>query len=559
MKKITFILFLVAVAGASLKAQNVDQGRRFFYYERFNSAKDQFEKIVASNPNNIDAVYWLGQTLIELDDSSAAKALYQKTLASNGNAPLLLVGTGQVELMENKGTDARQRFETAISLTKGRDINVFNAIARANVEAGPGDASYAIQKFTELGTQKKDIRNADSYLRMGEAYRKMVDGGAAVTAFQKALSIDPKLAEAKYEIGRVYLTQNNPEYFLPAFQEAIQLDPNYAPAYYQLFYYWYSRDINKATEFFNKYLAVADVKPSNEYDRISLLFAAKNYAAAIDSAKQKITQLGDQADPRYAKLVAYSYDAQNDSANAKTFLDQYFTKQKPEGFVPQDYVFRAKILSKFPGNEAEAAQNFEKAIEMDTSVTNKLTLMADAATAAGKAGDKAGQANWLGKIYATKTDPTNRDLYDWGYANYQAGNYASADSIFCGIYSTKYPTEIFGYLWCARSAQAQDTSGEAGTAVEPYKRLIAYADTAQEKYKAQLIAAHGYLASYYANVAKQKDSAIAQLEQILVLDPANADAPKYIEALKKPAARPASPKAPAKTTKPSATKPKRAA
>jgi hypothetical protein len=72
--------------------------------------------------------------------------------------------------------------------------------------------------------------------------------------------------------------------------------------------------------------------------------------------------------------------------------------------------------------------------------------------------------------------------------------------------------------------------------------------------------AHGYLASYYANVAKQKDSAIAHLQKILEIDPANADAPKYIEALnKKPAAvrQPASTptKTPAKTTKP-ATKPK---
>jgi tetratricopeptide (TPR) repeat protein len=292
MKKISFILLLVTVATTGLIAQNVDQGRRFFYYERFNSARDQFEKVLASNPNNIDAVYWLGQTLVELKDSTAAKALYQKTLATNGNAPLLLVGTGQLELMENKLNDAKQRFETAISLTKGKDINVFNAIARANVEAGPGDATYAVQKLTALGTEKKDIRNADTYLRLGEAYRKLVDGGAAVTAFQKALSLDPKLAEAKYEIGRVYLTQNNPEYFLPAFQEAVQLDANYAPAYYQLFYYWYSRDINKATEFFNKYLAVADAKPSNEYDRVSLLFAAKNYAAAIDSAKQKNDPVG---------------------------------------------------------------------------------------------------------------------------------------------------------------------------------------------------------------------------------------------------------------------------
>lgn len=558
MKKITFILLLVITAGNGLLAQSVDQGRRFFYYERYNSAKDQFQKVLAANPNNIDAVYWLGQTMIEMKDSMAAKDLYQKSLATNGNAPLLLVGTGQIELMENKTNDARQRFETALSLTKNKDVNVVNAIARANVEAVNGDANYALAKLNALGTEKKDIRNADSYLREGEAHRKLIDGGGAVTAFQKALTIDPKLAEAKYEIGRVYLTQNNPEYFLPAFQEAVQLDPNYAPAYYQLYYYWYTRDVNKSKEFFDKYLAVADAKPENEYDRISLLFAARNYQSAVDSAKQKITQLGDKADPRYAKLVAYSYDALNDSTNAKTYLDQYFAKQKPEGFVPQDYVFSAKLLSKFPGNEAAAFKSYETAVQLDTALQSKLALMAEAAAFAAKAGNRGAQAEWLSRIYSTKKEPSNRDLYDLGFAHYQAGNYQTADSIFCGVYSQKFPTEIFGYLWCARSAQQLDTTMEKGTAVEPYKKLIAYADTVKEKYKAQLIQAHGYLATYYANITKQKDSAIAQLQSVIELDPSNADAPKYIEALKKPAATPrqASPSK-STTTKPAATKPKK--
>ncbi len=42
-----------------------------------------------------------------------------------------------------------------------------------------------------------------------------IDGGNAVTAYNKALSLDPKLAEAKYKIGKIYLTQNNKEYFSP--------------------------------------------------------------------------------------------------------------------------------------------------------------------------------------------------------------------------------------------------------------------------------------------------------------------------------------------------------
>src|SRR5690606_13581899 len=115
------------------------------------------------NPNNIEATYWLGQTLLEdpnVRDSSLAKDVYQKALANNGNAPLLLVGMGQIELMEGKTSDARQRFETAISSTKGRDIEVLNAVGRANVYAKPGDAKYAIEKLTQA-TEVRRFNNPE--------------------------------------------------------------------------------------------------------------------------------------------------------------------------------------------------------------------------------------------------------------------------------------------------------------------------------------------------------------------------------------------------------------
>ena len=45
-------------------AQTVDQGKKFLYYQRYQSAKDMLQKVLASNPNNIEATYWLGQALL---------------------------------------------------------------------------------------------------------------------------------------------------------------------------------------------------------------------------------------------------------------------------------------------------------------------------------------------------------------------------------------------------------------------------------------------------------------------------------------------------------------
>src|SRR4030095_13572452 len=119
MNKIRLLLFsIVAMTGNLALAQNVDQGRKFIYYERYKSAKDVLDKVLASNPNDINAMYWLGQVLIDTKDTAGAKALYQRALGSNGSAPLLLAGMGEGGLMQGQKKDGGPRIDKAPRLSK---------------------------------------------------------------------------------------------------------------------------------------------------------------------------------------------------------------------------------------------------------------------------------------------------------------------------------------------------------------------------------------------------------------------------------------------------------
>src|ERR1700733_2476715 len=139
--KLRLLLLVAGVAGFcnTVLAQTVDQGKKFFYYKRYKSAKDVFDKVLASNPNNIDAIYWQGQTLLAIKDSVGAQELYSKALQTNGNAPMVLAGMGGVELRFGKAQDARSHFDMAIQLTKQKDVLVLNAVARSNIDASQGD------------------------------------------------------------------------------------------------------------------------------------------------------------------------------------------------------------------------------------------------------------------------------------------------------------------------------------------------------------------------------------------------------------------------------------
>src|SRR5205085_1180486 len=94
------IMFLASLLFVNfIMAQSIDEGKKFMYYERYKSAKNIFQKLVNSDPNNEEAIYWLGQAYIAPDDHTPkdiadAKALYLSKLSTNPNSPLILAGVG---------------------------------------------------------------------------------------------------------------------------------------------------------------------------------------------------------------------------------------------------------------------------------------------------------------------------------------------------------------------------------------------------------------------------------------------------------------------------------
>jgi len=158
--------------------------------------------------------------------------------------------------------------------------------------------------------------------------------------------LDPKLASAKTRIGRVYLTQNNPEYFLPAFESAVQLDPAYKPGYFELFYYYYFRDVNKAAGYLDKFIANADPGPEVEYLKTDFLYASAKFKEARDKAQALVTQFGDKVNPRMYRLIAYTSDTLGDMQVAKQAMTTFLAKPGEEPILPADYEELANINSK---------------------------------------------------------------------------------------------------------------------------------------------------------------------------------------------------------------------
>lgn len=520
---IRFMVAAVVLCNVAF-AQSVEDGRKLLYYEKYSSAKETLEKALASKPGDVGTAYWLGQTLIALNDLAGAKKVYQTALQANGSEPLLLVGMGHVELLEHKGNDARQRFETAISLSKGKDVDVLNAVGRANANAPDGDAKYAIEKLTQA-TEVRKFKEPFVYINMGDAYRKLLDGGAAVTSYQKALTLDEKLASAEYKIGKIYVTQGNEQssIFLRHFEKAVELDPAYAPAYYDLYVYWYSRDVNKARDYFAKYKANTDFTPSVEAEEISLVYASGDFKGAIEKADEKLKSDGDKASAKLYRVKAYAYEKLGDSLNALQNMELFFAKGDSTLFLPDNYVKMAQISAKFPDKLSQADSYFNKAIALDTLMKNKVEYATAASNMYKKINNRAKSAAWLTKILNIDTGYGKLELFYAGWENFYGEQYQTADSVF-GLYKSKYPDDMQGYYGGFRTRWAIDSTMEQGLPVEDALKFAEIAGQDSVKNKSALMLAYGYLAGYNANQLKDYAKAIFFLDKMLGLDPTNVDA-----------------------------------
>ncbi|HET9055712.1 MAG TPA: tetratricopeptide repeat protein [Chitinophagaceae bacterium] len=539
-RKAGLVTAILLLTGKLLLSQTIEEAKRFIYYERFKSAKDILEKIVNANPANAEAAYYLGQAYIGLEEIANARATYTKALSVNPGSALLHVGSGHVYYYENKPAEAKTEFEGAISITKGKDPVVLNAIAHATADTKNGDFNYGVEKAKmaiELSKKKVD---PDYYVNLGDNYRGLIQGGDAKLAFDAALAINPKLAEAKYKTGKIFETQNNRDVFIPLYEEATVIDPNYGPAWRALYVYYYFRDVSKAGIYFDKYFQTADHDERLEYDRIDLKYAQEKYDEAISSANALAIKLGKDVKPRLYRLLGYSYMKKNDFASAKSNFTIFVQKAASDEITSRNYADIAKVLTNLTGSEKEAFVYYQKAIETDSLPKNKSDLAKTAADLAKKLNDLPLQIEWMTKSYSLAKSPSNVDLYNLGRAYYDAGFYTVCDSI-GNLYSQKYPNHTYGYYLRALANSKIDSTMELGMANVHFQKIIDIGSLDSLNNKSQLKLAYRYFVGYYTFVKKDYQTAVTFCDKILSLFPGDAEAQSWKDALSKPAQKQTAP------------------
>lgn len=541
MKKTICLIALVIFTVSITTAQTVNDAIKLLNYGKNKSAKEQLEKLVATNPNDANAVYWLGETFIAMDEVTAAKNLFQKSLQGGLNNALLYIGMAHVDLLQGGDWNtANQKFESAVTTTaetrgknKGKaPAYILNAIGRANcmghlVKDGSskfGNPEYAIEKLKQAS--EIDITNTECFIYMGLCYRKMGGeyGGEAQKAYMEALSRDSKNVLANYLIGKIYLSQQNKRFMDQYFDAALAIDPTFAPVYLDNYNYYSNRDVALAKDNIEKYLQYSDKDCNNDYFYADYLFRAAKFQESIAKAKELENS---DCKMRVPVLYAYNYDKLKDSIQARANIEKFFATATPEKIFQSDYDVAAKILSGFPGSETQAISYIDKALEMETSKNDQLQYLSQKADLYEKAKMYSQQITALQKIVELKGSTTEFDYYRLSNAAQLAKDYTLGLDI-AKKYLAAFPDKSQPVSFYRKSAIGLDPDTTKGLAIQPLMDLNTELEKDVEKNRKTLFGNDYYMLLYYADKVKDYAKAIEVLDKMLILYPNEGEENKFI-------------------------------
>ena len=522
-------VFVSVLLGQKATAQTISEGLNFMEVEKFSSAGKVFKSLAASKPSGENHFY-LGYYYMGIGEPDSARMQFDKGVAADPKGGLSLVGQGSLLLKEGKKAEAKAKFDQAKAITKSKNADVFYRIGEAYVmHEGNMDPVEAVAHAEQALKLNKNL--ADAYVVIGDAALMKLDGTTAANNYDRALGLNPRLLKTHVRLGDLFIRSKNLNASRDKYNEATAADANYAPAYRRLAeMYYLAKQYPKAIENMEKYMALADKSPANQFRYAGFLILVDKYQQALDILATLKNQYNNSA--IYNRLMGYASYETKQCPQGLEYINKYFTLAKPDIVMGTDYEYLGKLQICSGGDTAKAVENLVKAGKLDSNQVGSLREVAQQFFDA-KAYAKSAE---LMKQYIREAGVAKvaaNDYYLMGLANYYAKDYVQADSAFGAMIPILDASkQITGYQWKAKARSMQDADGSKGLAEAEYQKFLelAGAEADQSKLKRDMVNGNSYLAlislKKYNDLAKSKEYA----KKALDIDPNNNTA-KQIMAL----------------------------
>ena len=510
----------IAIAGLAMlslqaKAQTLEDGIRSYRYEKYQTAKTILTPLAA---NNALANYYLGLTELDMDQTEAARAIFNKFPEDPAN----MAGLARVAYKTGNAAEGNRLAKAVADKAKKKEWEPLKYAADAVNYSESNNYATAVEWYTKA-LERND--NPDLRTSLGDAHlHAQGGGGKAMSSYEDAVLKDPKNSLTYTRMGELWYNAKRYDLALEHYKKAQAADPGNPIPYRNLANaYYYTGKYDLAKQNIEKYLELSDKSVEDQLRYVDILYLNKNYQEAEVKVKQLMNS--GVTKPRFYGLLAYAELELKDSVNALQNVKQYFAVQDPKRIFPSDYLKYGKILL-MNGMEDSADYYFDRAMTLDTAAS-KIENYRDLGDAFKARKTKTGYAKagaWYGRLVANEPTAKGTDYYYWGFWNYYAYNFDSSARAF-ELMETKFPdnasVKASAMYWRALVAAAVDAEAKTGGAKAYFEKWIANVDPASPAKPEQLLKAYQYLAAYASN---SNDNAAKKenLDKIRAIDPNNA-------------------------------------
>lgn len=552
MKKLLFAFILALVGGAAIAQPTLKDGVKMLENENYKGALDIFNAIAKADPKNGTIYYYIGEVSYLQDIDAEAEKAYKKGLEINSRCAECKAGLGKLSLDKGNTAEAQEYFESAMNIDK-KNPEIFYMVGNAYLSAAKPDANKAVQYLENAKAMNPS--QGKYWARLGDAYELLGNHGEAMTSYETAIEKDPKNTAAYVSIAKIWTGAKQYDKAIDYLKKAIELSPNDAQAYKDLIeLYIRTNQFEMVTPLLAKYTELMGDDIDAKVRLVKFLtFQAKDYDRAIETGEPLLKSNPDQY--TLHRWLAWAYFEkgmfQESYDHSKMLFDEIGKKEDRQAY-PSDYNYMAKAALKL-GNIDDAAHIYRKYIELDSVPAYDIYGQLAKAYYDAKNYEQA-IAYYLRK--AAIKELNLADLYYLGICYYFLDKNEQADSAFAQVL-TITPDYIPGWKMRNKIARLTDTLEPTKfLAKESYEKLLALYASDTAKYKADIIEASHFMASYYVQVAENAtekalaeqansttytmsawktycyNKAIEYYNQILSLDPTDEDANHYLGLLK---------------------------
>jgi len=203
---------------------------------KFVEAANEYELAAHLDPSEGNLFDW-GSELLLHRTLDPAITVFEKAAKLYPNSPRLAIGMGIAYYSRGNYDDAVRSLLHAADLSPA-DPRVYPFLSRA-YDSSPSQAQEVIARFRRFAEQQPGNGRAQYYYAMSlwkgkRAQDSTLDPAQVSALLEKAIALDPSLAEAHLQLGNLYSDQQKYADAIPEYRRAIELNADLADAHYRL-------------------------------------------------------------------------------------------------------------------------------------------------------------------------------------------------------------------------------------------------------------------------------------------------------------------------------------